>query len=154
MKAGFQGLTTQKSDLLRTPRAPGTPRTPFTPSTPWTPFTRQHSGKLRQVELPGSWPATCEWVLKNPISLWELLLEPIFEQVNLLSSNLVLFLSPYTDFDQTSILLTTYHHTSKFLQSVHLQSSQVQALSLVDIHQLMSFCCINVIFKIDFDASP
>lgn len=60
--------------ILATPRhaLPATPRTP--------PLRKQRSAFAE--ELPSSWEGTCEWVLATRLSLWDILLEPIFVQVS------------------------------------------------------------------------
>jgi len=58
--------------LLSTPRH-------AMPATPRTPSKRQRSDFSE--ELPSTWEGTCEWVLTQRMSLWDMLLEPILLQV-------------------------------------------------------------------------
>lgn len=59
--------------VLSTPRhaMPATPRTP--------PLRKQRSAFAE--DLPSSWEGTCDWVLGTRLSLWDILLEPIFVEV-------------------------------------------------------------------------
>lgn len=54
------------------------------PSTPRTPLQHKDRGAFAE-DLPSNWETTCDWVLASKISLWEILLEPIFVQVVRLS---------------------------------------------------------------------